>query len=85
VLGYGAGVRLVWGSYDATHRPALGRLAAACLAVDGGLPLFAGGDLLSARMLGGRGLYRALGFVAAGSRGRFVATGRTPQLLSCGA
>jgi GNAT superfamily N-acetyltransferase len=49
-------MQVAWGEYDESDRDALGGLARACLAADGGLPTFAEDDLLGARMLGGRSL-----------------------------
>ncbi len=44
------------GPVDASELPALRELAEACLAADGGLPLFASDDLLRARLLAGRAI-----------------------------
>ncbi len=44
---------VTWGGLDEGDLPALRALAGACLAVDGGLPIFADEPLLRARLLGG--------------------------------
>ncbi|MFD1321339.1 GNAT family N-acetyltransferase [Micromonospora sonneratiae] len=67
---------LIWKEFGEEHLAALTDLAEACLAVDGGLPLFTGSALLRARLLQSRtfGAWHEGGLVAAVS----VGTARQP-------